>query len=442
MTQRLKYANWGRVPAPPQQLLPALPHTLAHLQQLNAPLLGYGLGRSYGDSCLNSGGTLLSSHPLNAVRQFDRETGVLRAEAGVTLQTILQLCKEPNADGSFWFLPVLPGTQFVTLGGAVANDVHGKNHQHRGSFGCYVRSLCLHRGDGNVLECSATENTELFAATIGGMGLTGFISEVEIQLMRIPGTALEVETLNFYHVRDYAVLAERSADWEYTVAWIDCFAPDHALGRGIFSRARHKAGHAPSHGSSIRARLTIPFTLPFSPFNRVTLREFNKLYLKRNRAAGWARSQPHYTRFFFPLDRILHWNRLYGPRGFFQYQCAIPGRKAIHGIEQLLKVICASGQGSSLAVLKSFGEQRSPGILSFPREGLTLAMDFPNRGAKTLALLAELDRITLEHGGRIYPAKDGRVHAETYHAMTPELTQFLPHVDPAFSSDFWKRIHP
>ena len=435
--QTLRPASWGRVHDAEQSLfnprndeITAWPH----------PMLGYGLGRSYGDTCLNSSGVLLGSRNRDCILSFDRETGVLRAESGVTLRTLLALCMHPNEDGSHWFLPTSPGTSYVTLAGAVANDVHGKNHHHRGSFGCYVRSFLLLRSDGRKIRCGRLENADLFYATLGGLGLTGLILDVELQMMRVEGLALEVETQRFSHVDQFAALSAESMDWEYNVAWVDCLASEAELGRGLFSRARHVASSTPQALKD--ARLGVPFTPPFCPLNRFTLKAFNTLYINQIRRTGWVVTRPSMQSYFYPLDAIRGWNRMYGPRGFYQYQCVLPKEGAMQGIEKLLRMIRASGQGSFLAVLKSLGPLQSGGLLSFPMEGMTLALDFPNLGEKTLSLLTALDAITLAHGGRIYPAKDGRVAAETFHRMMPQLNQMQAHIDPAFTSDFWQRMQP
>lgn len=403
------------------------------------PALAYGLGRSYGDSCLNADGVLLDMGGLDRFVAFDPATGVLRAEAGVSLAAILDHLAQPGADGSAWLPAVMPGTAYVTLGGAVANDVHGKNHHRSGSFGGHVRGLSLMRSDGGPLFCSPGENPELFAATVGGLGLTGVVLEVELQLTRVAGLALDTEEIRFDGLDAFYALASESADWEYTVAWIDCLAEGRQLGRGIFSRANHAPGPSDADPRG-GPRMSVPAAPPFSPLSRLSLKAFNALYWRRLGRRTRSRRLRPYRPVLFPLDAIGHWNRLYGRRGFYQYQCVLPPDTARDGIAELLRTIAASGEGSFLAVLKTLGERRSPGLLSFPMPGTTLALDFPNRGDATLALMDRLDAITMAGRGRVYPAKDGRMSAPTFSAGYSELERFRAQVDPAFSSSFWRRV--
>ena len=404
------------------------------------PALGYGRGRSYGDSCLNDGGLLVETARLDRFIAFDRASGRLEAEAGVTISEVLAQLARPNADGSHWFLPVTPGTSVVTLGGAVANDVHGKNHHVTGSFGCHVPSFTLLRGTGELLTCSSAENPGLYRATIGGLGLTGLLTGVTLQLKRVPGLAVEVEEIRFGNLREFFDLARSSeAGFEYTVAWIDCLARGAALGRGIFSRANHVPGERRDYLPPA-IRWSVPLAPPFSPLNRASLTAFNALYWRRLGRSGRRVQRIGYADYLYPLDAIGNWNRLYGRRGFYQYQCVLPPAAAEDGVRAMLDAIAQAGDGSFLAVLKTFGPQPAPGLLSFCREGITLALDFPNRGAGTLALLDRLDAITLAAGGRVYPAKDGRMSAATFRAGYPELDAFAPYVDERFSSTFWRRV--
>jgi FAD/FMN-containing dehydrogenase len=390
-------------------------------------LLPFGNGRSYGDSCLNVGGALLQMRSLDRFISFDRETGVLACEAGVLLSEILDLVVPAG-----WFLPAVPGTCYVTVGGAIANDVHGKNHHQVGTFGCHVRRLELLRSDGTRMMCSPAENPDWFAATVGGLGLTGVVTWAELQLRRIPGPRLDVETLRFANLDEFFRLsAESERTAEYTVSWIDCLGRGKHLGRGLFQRANHSAGSP----ASVR-QLSVPFPLPVSAINALSLRVFNTLYYHKQ----WSRlkrTSEYYRSFFFPLDSILHWNRLYGPKGFYQYQCVVPTPAATAA---LLETIAASGQGSFLAVLKTFGTVTSPGMLSFPRPGVTLALDFPNKGARLERLFESLDRIVSGVTGAVYPAKDGRMPGELFRAGYPRWQEFSHYIDPACSSSFWRRV--
>lgn len=406
-----------------------------------------GLGRSYGDSGLNENQLLVDATGLDRFIALDAATGVLECEAGVTLADILQLLETlaTKADtGSVWFLPVSPGTKFVTVGGAIANDVHGKNHHRAGCFGNHVLSLRLLRSTGEVLDCSAAENTELFSATVAGLGLTGLILSAQIQLKAVTGLWLETEDVRYGNLDEFFSLSEASRDdWEYDVAWLDCLARGNALGRGVFTRARHVAWAAGSTPPLVRPawqpNLAMPLDLPGFALNRVTVGSFNTL-LWHKAPARPKRRTAHYDGVFYPLDAIADWNRLYGKQGFYQYQCVLPEASARTAVREQLQAIAASGDGSFLAVLKTFGARRSPGMLSFPVAGTTLALDFANRGPRTLVLLDRLDAITREAGGRIYPAKDGRVSAIDFQRGYPQWQAFAQHIDPRCSSSFWRRV--
>ncbi len=418
---------WGNLPAKPAAAERWWAERHAPLPWCEGPLLAYGNGRSYGDVCLNSGGTLLRTRGLDRFIAFDASTGILHCEAGVLLAEILDIFVPRG-----WFLPVTPGTRFVTVGGAIANDVHGKNHHVAGTFGCHVRRFDLLRSDGSRLSCSAQENAEWFAATIGGLGLTGLITGVELCLRRITGTAVRVESQRFTGLDAFFSLnAAAEARHEYTVAWIDCLA---TAPRGIFMAGDHADDPAP--GVSSRKALSFPLTPPLSLVNGASLRAFNQLYFHRPLPAT---ALQHYTTYFYPLDGILHWNRLYGRRGFYQYQCVLP-MAAREALDDMMRSIASSGEGSFLAVLKTFGTRSSPGLLSFPMPGTTLALDFPNRGARTLALFTRLDAIVAAAGGRLYAAKDACMSGEFFRRAYPRFNEFSAFVDPKFSSDFWRRI--
>jgi FAD/FMN-containing dehydrogenase len=396
-------------------------------------VLPYGNGRSYGDSCLNAGAGLVQTRGLDRFIHFDRETGVLACEAGVLLADLLQIAMPAG-----WFVPVTPGTCFVTVGGAIANDVHGKNHHRSGTFSLHVRRMELLRSDGRRILCSATENSEWFAATAGGLGLTGIVTWAELQLRRIPGPCMDVETIRFHHLDEFLALCDESdRDFEYTVAWVDCLGRGSQLGRGLLQRANHASAEAQIKPR--RRQLAVPFMPPFSLVNAASLRIFNTTYYHVP-TGDRRRARIDYAPFFYPLDGILHWNRLYGPRGLYQYQCVIPGVHARDATAELLQAIARSGQGSFLAVLKMFGGLTSPGMLSFPREGVTLALDFPNRGARLERLFVELDAIVRTAGGRLYPAKDGRMPGALFRSGFPRWQEFSRYIDPRCSSTFWRRV--
>jgi len=395
-------------------------------------MLAFGNGRSYGDVCLNDKGTLLSTRGLDRFIAFDPASGVLECEAGVLLKEIIDQFLPCG-----WFPPVSPGTAFVTVGGAIANDVHGKNHHRAGSFGNHVLEFELQRSDGRVLRCTPNMNREWFAATIGGLGLTGLIRKVKMQLRRVPGPWIRGDSHRFANLREFFQLARESdEDYEYTVAWIDCSAAGAHLGRGVFMRGNHLAS---AESPKVSAPLKMPLTPPFSLVNGLSLKLFNQLYFHRPSAqqddALW-----HYRPFFYPLDSILEWNRMYGPNGFFQYQCVVPPDAAEPALKDMLAQIASSAMGSFLVVLKNFGTLPSLGMLSFPRPGATLALDFPNRGPKTLQLLESLDAITRNARGAVYPAKDARMSAASFQQYFPAWREFQAYIDPKFSSSFWRRV--
>lgn len=427
--------SWGRL-AGHHTVVPLFWREDAPFAGAKAPFLAHGLGRSYGDSCLNDGGTLLTTSRLDRFIALDEATGVLRCEAGVSFEAILALVVPRG-----FYLPVVPGTKFVTVGGAIANDVHGKNHHRAGTFGVHVRALELLRSTGERLECSPSKNPELFAATVGGLGLTGVILSAEIQLRRIASAHIAQESLPLRNLEHFfEVAAESDATSEFTVAWIDCLARGDRLGRGIFYRGDFAEGPPVGARAPKHLRLAVPFELPFSPLNRVTLAAFNGVYLAKHRATA-GKGLVHHDAFFFPLDGVHRWNRIYGRNGLLQFQCTVPKPAAPAAIRELLDAIAAAGDGSFLAVLKNFGPVRSPGLLSFPRDGVTLALDFPNRGEKSAKLFAALYATVAAHGGRLYPAKDALMSGAQFRAQYEDvLPAFTKAIDPAFSSSFWRRV--
>jgi len=423
------HQSWGRYPRAQQEIQPL--RSRFDLPEFTAGkrYLPQGLGRSYGDSCLNDGGVLLTTRRLDRFIAFDEQAGVLECEAGVSLQEILELVLPRG-----WFLPVTPGTAQVTVGGAIANDVHGKNHHAAGSFGHHLLEFELLRSDGQRLRCAPDHNTALFIATIGGLGLTGLILRARLQLRRVPGPGIAGEETRFGSLEEFFQLtAAADGRYEYTVSWIDCLSRQ---GRGRFSAGNHSAGAgiAPP-----RRQPALPLTPPLSLVNGLSLRLFNQLNYTRP-PAGRRERHWHYRPFLYPLDAIRNWNRMYGPRGFLQYQCVLPPPAAQAGVAEMLKLIAASGEGSFLAVLKVFGDLPSLGLLSFARPGVTLAVDFPHRGASTLALLDRLDAVSRAAGGAVYPAKDARMSGAAFRQYCPRWAEMLPHLDPMFSSSFWRRV--
>ena len=429
--------SWGQLPIPGADRTLAQDWRFQPLPQArdeSDSFLPYGSGRSYGDSCLNSHASALDTSRLARFITFDEQQGLLTCESGVTLNEILQVIVPRG-----WFLPVVPGTRFITLGGAIANDVHGKNHHRVGSFGCHVTSIGLLRSDGERLLLNAQDESGLFTATIGGLGLTGLITHATIKLVPIASDQMEVEDQPFTSLAEFLALSAAAQDWDYTVAWFDTFKRAGAQLRGIFSRGRHAASPAVLDPGPDSPRVSVPLAPPLSLVNGLSVDLFNRAYYQAGIRKKSQRRQ-HFQPFLFPLDAIAHWNRIYGRRGFYQYQCVVPVQGSEQSIGRLLELMLASREASFLAVLKAFGDITSPGLLSFPRPGLTLALDFPNRGDKTLRLMESFDEVVRECSGALYPAKDARMSAEMFALSYPRLSEFMPHIDPAFSSTFWRRV--
>jgi FAD/FMN-containing dehydrogenase len=438
--------SWGRVHRHPHRVaMPAFAD--AARRDIDAAVarrdkvLAYGLGRSYGDSCLNDGGTLLVTRALDRFVAFDAQRGEIECEAGVSLAQIIGFLVARPQDEARWFLAVTPGTKFVTVGGAIANDVHGKSHHVSGTFGEHVRSLRLLRSDGSVVTCSPSENTELFRATVGGLGLTGLVVSARLALARVGSHWLVNEDVRYPDLARFFALSQEASEWRYTVAWVDCLARGGMLGRGVFSRARHatvdEAPRAPVQ--VVDPRRAVPLDAPQWLLNRTSIRTFNAMRWRRFPVTPSGRVV-HFDPVLYPLDAIGHWNRLYGARGFYQYQCVLPPPAAVAGMRDLLARIAGSSQSPFLAVLKVFADRPAAGMLSFPMAGTTLALDLPNEGAGTLALMDELDAIVRAAGGRLYPAKDGRMSAADFRRGYPQWEAFARYVDPAFSSSFWRRV--
>ena len=427
-----KLKSWG--------LLNIFDHEIIFLNHLSSialtikqtkNFLPFGMGRSYGDVCLNPNGKLLVTKRLDRFIYFNKQTGKLVCESGVLLGDIQKYCLPFG-----WLLPVSPGTQFVTLGGAIANDIHGKNHHKSGSFGNHVLKFSLIRSNGQTLICSPKKNKDWFRATIGGIGLTGVIGFAEIQLKKVKGSMLDAEVITFDSLKDFFLLANSSEKkWEYTVSWIDCL---YSKGlRGVFMRANHSKNA--SINLAEREGISIPINLPFSLFNYATLKAFNACYYFYNKLKN-KRRYVNYDSFFYPLDRIHHWNRIYGKKGFYQYQCVFDSKVSFEATEAMLDIIRRSREGSFLAVLKTFGPIKSLGLLSFPKAGVTLALDFPNKHTKTLKLFKELDAVVKKYKGRIYLAKDAHQSKDLFVIGYPNNKKFSRFRDPGISSLMSKRL--
>lgn len=426
--------SWGNYPTHPQtshvtNWRDNLSADFLEIVKNHQTTLPFGNGRSYGDSCMASSGHVLQTRYLDRFIEVDWTRGVIKAEAGVTLEEVLNLS---IAQG--WFLPVTPGTKYVTLGGAVANDVHGKNHHIRGTFGCHVQSFSLLRSDQKSLICSPQENANLFSATIGGLGLTGIIEWVELKLMPISSSSIDSTAIRFNSIDEFFDLSnELDAANEYSVAWIDC----SNVGRGVFFVGNHaKNGELKP---SQKPKITMPITPPFSLINGLSLKFLNAAYYNLHKK-GRQQKTLNYDPFFYPLDGILKWNRVYGQHGFQQYQCVIPKQNSRAAIKEILNEIARAGAGSFLAVLKCCGEIKSPGLLSFPLPGISLALDFAQRDEFNKKLFARLDEILRQANGRLYPAKDAHMSAEDFKNFYPNWQSLESLRDPALSSHFWNRI--
>jgi FAD/FMN-containing dehydrogenase len=426
------HQSWGGLKAGDGPVLH--PQAAADLRLPQGPWLAFGNGRSYGDSCFPASGTMIDMRGMNRVLHLNPASGILRAEAGLLLSDLL-----PQIIPHGWFPAVVPGTRFITIGGAIANDIHGKNHHVKGTFGEHVRAFELWRSDGQKLLCSRQENADLFHATIGGMGLTGLITWAEIQLMRTPSPNVLQEALPLENLADFFRLAPASdATHAYSVAWIDSLATGSKLGRGVLLRANH-AGKSliPTHRSG--PLISIPFTPPLPLLNRWSLRAFNTLY--RHRALSKSGKQPvPYTSFFFPLDAVGRWNRLYGPGGLRQHQSVIPMAHAERIITAMIEETHRARHGSFLTVLKLFADRPKAGLMSFPRAGATLTLDFPYLGQRTDALLDRLDALTMSCGGRVNPYKDAHMSAAAFAASFPQMKAFQAFLDPMARSQLAERV--
>lgn len=424
--------SWGRLGQWEHDVHePADRHLAAQLIRATSPGLPFGMGRSYGDVCLNPKGTLWRTTGLDRFIHFDEGTGVLQCESGVLLRDIQRLCVPRG-----WMLPVTPGTQWVTVGGAIANDVHGKNHLAFGTFGHHTQHITLARTDGEIIECGPQLRPEWFAATVGGLGLTGLILSAQLQLRPVAGPWLEAQTIPFAQLSEHFQLAEESGQhWEHMVTYLDCVS--RRAGRGLFMRARPtQLSHRPQPPLRTTSAPPIARMLPTT---RLTARVFNNAYLRLQKIAP-AQGIVHYEPCFYPLDTVLDWNRIHDPRGFYQYQCVFPPVAAQAAIEAMLQEIASARAAPFLAVLKAFADRPSVGLLSFAQAGVTLAVDFPNNGAPVLALFERFDAIVRQNAGRLYPAKDARMPRALFEAGYPNHARFQDFRDPGISSAMSRRL--
>lgn len=412
--------GWGRFPRTTATVFTPVDassiNELLQRQEPDSSFIAHGGGRSYGDSALAP--RLISSRFLDSFLQLDSDAGIIRCHSGISLDEMLKVLIPRG-----WFLPVLPGTRFVTLGGAIAADIHGKNHHLAGSFSQHLIEFSLLTASGDILTCSKTENSELFAATCGGMGLTGIIIDAAIQCEKVSSVLINQRSLVAMNLKECFSLIEENETSTYSVAWLDCLSSGDALGRSVIYLGEHSEN---TNGSELLHRpcksISVPFNSPGFLLNTYSMKLFNKAYFKlQSRARN--ESSLSYDKYFFPLDTIAHWNRFYGSKGFLQYQFVIPTEAALEGIGEVLQAVSAAGKGSFLSVLKKFGEGNS-NLLSFPRAGYTLTLDF--KWQKSLpALLDCLDEIVLAHGGRHYLAKDARMSESVFKQSYPNWEKFL-----------------
>jgi FAD/FMN-containing dehydrogenase len=416
-------SGWGRLAVPGREL------RSEDLERLtDHAVLTRGLARSYGDSSLPppDAPTVIATPLADRLIGFDEPTGRLRAEAGFSIQDLIRVFLPRG-----WFTPVTPGTQYVTLGGMVAADVHGKNHHVDGTIGRHVRALKLRVASGDIVECSREQEPDLFRATVGGMGLTGHILEVELTLARIPSPWILAETQRVANIDEYLrALRESAAGWPFTMGWIDCLSSGAALGRGALMRGRWAAaGEAPSKLPNAKTRLPVPLVCPSWVMGRTVGRVANEAIYQVSRTHAGRIMHPE--SFFYPLDMLLDWNRLYGRRGFTQHQSVLPEAAGPGAVRGLLELLAREGAASFLCVIKDCGDE-GEGLLSFPLRGTSIALDLPVRD-NTQRIVDTLNEYVIKAGGRIYLAKDAFTRPEHYRAMEPRLDRWLAirrHWDP------------
>lgn len=413
----MKVTNWGNYPV--------IDATVKRASALNnGCVMGIprGLGRCYGDAALSE--HIIATPSLRRILAFDTTNGIIRAEAGLSINELLPIIIPQG-----WFMPVTPGTKFVSLGGAVAADVHGKNHHGEGSIASYIEQFHLLLPSGQRLACSPQNNADLFYASIGGMGLTGLITDISLRLKPIESSYISQDTYKAQNLSEVIALLDQYQDSTYNVAWIDCLTKGKQEGRSLLMVGEHAAREqlppnmqAEALAIANKGRITVPFALPAFSLNRFTIGAFNTVYYHKQFKAH-TQSLSDYDSFFYPLDIIHHWNRIYGKPGFTQYQLVIPREAGREGLLQILRKVRKAGFGSFLAVLKLLGPS-SDGLISFPMEGYTLTLDFPIT-KRLFALLDELDAMVLDYGGRVYLAKDVRLPADTFRKMYPRWEEFV-----------------
>lgn len=446
MFRKEKIGGWGNYPV--EECFVYRPEKLSDLRELvewqdDTYRIPRGNGRSYGDTALNEGHSLLLLTKFNRFLSFNTEKGILECEGGTMLEEIIEFFLPKG-----YFLPVTPGTKYVTLGGGIANDVHGKNHHQAGCLSEHILDLKLLTASGEILTCSREQNMDLFWATVGGIGLTGMILSARIQLIRIDSAMIDVDYLKAANLEEaFELFRQHDHQYDYSVAWIDCLATGGSLGRSVLMLGNHSPhSKIKSLSNPLQTKSTfkwnVPNEMPPSLLNPLTIKGFNHFYYRSFKDGS--HKTIDYDSYFYPLDSILNWNRLYGKKGFIQYQVVFPEETSMAGLTEMLKKLSQSQKPSFLAVLKSFGTQNE-GLLSFPFKGHTLALDFPVKDQTIFLFLKELDELVLRYNGRIYLAKDSVLDPHTFEAMYPKLEQFKKikkEVDPKgiFSSSMSRRL--
>lgn len=439
MASNKKIANWGNYPSV-EAHLDEFENPKQAFEKLDAAgsLIARGTGLSYGDASLSS--SILSTLKYNRVLAFDEATGVIEVEAGITIDEVLKVIVPKG-----WFVPVTPGTKFVTIGGAVAGDVHGKNHHRESSFCRYVTRMEVMLADGTILQCSAEQNAELFRNLCGGLGLGGIVLKVQFRLKRIQTAYIRQQNKMVKNLDEMIDGLQQFGSTTYSVSWIDCIAKGKSMGRGVLMLGEHATPDQVKNEDKFKVhsnpKLSVPFFFPPGILNSFSIGIFNTLVYNKYKI-GAKDSIVHYDTFFYPLDFVRHWNRAYSKRGFLQYQFVIPYETAREGLREILKAISGSGRAAFLAVLKEMGPGEN--VISFPLPGFTLALDFPVAPG-IFPFLEELDKRIVDFGGRIYLVKDARMTAETYWKGYPNASLFKEQVnrlDPEhkFSSTLSKRL--
>jgi decaprenylphospho-beta-D-ribofuranose 2-oxidase len=444
MFRKEKIGGWGNYPV--EECFVYRPEKLSDLKELvewqdDTYRISRGNGRSYGDTALNGGHSLLLLTKFNRFLSFDAERGILECEGGTMLEEIIEFFLPKG-----YFLPVTPGTKYVTLGGAIANDVHGKNHHKAGCLSEHILDLKLLTASGEILTCSREQNADLFWATVGGIGLTGIILSARMKLIQVSSTTIDVNYLKATNLEEaFELFRHHDHLYDYSVAWIDCLATGDSLGRSVLMLGNHSpSSETTSNFLPInrKRKWKVPIEMPSSLLNPLTIKGFNHFYYHSFKDGS--HKTIDYDSYFYPLDSILNWNRLYGKKGFIQYQVVFPEETSFAGLTEMLKKLSQSKRPSFLAVLKSFGMENK-GLLSFPFKGHTLALDFPVKDQTIFPFLKEMDELVLRYNGRIYLAKDSVLHPDTFKAMYPKLEQFKKikkEVDPKgiFSSSMSRRL--